>query len=384
MSTVGYGDIIAWTGYERVFSFFSTLLGVMIFGMISGALSSILMTQKGAVLAYHQRMDEIRQFLKAKNVPTTTRRQVVAFYNNLWSEQAVYDEADIMLQLPASLNHDLITFLYQDMIQSVALFHNMDQEVIQNICQHLRHTVVLRDMFVFQQGQIGKEMYIIETGEVEALSRSKLCTHGVNQTCEHCIRLGRQGPKSFFGELAVMGVGEWQRRKRSVRAMHEVVHLASLSKISIDSLRADYPELNQSLFQVAKTVRCAGMESITNIDASVEPATKYDVQLLERKIAHLEQLMERALLKIDPDGDTLPSPESTLASTDSANLYTPGGSTDWSKVRAARLDDGTTNDSEEDTMTVGDPKGMGILQRAAAPRRRPVSPTKPPQSPRRP
>ena len=32
--------------------------------MISGTLSSILMTQKGAVQVYHQRMDEIRQFLK--------------------------------------------------------------------------------------------------------------------------------------------------------------------------------------------------------------------------------------------------------------------------------------------------------------------------------
>jgi CRP-like cAMP-binding protein len=398
VSTVGYGDIIAWTEYERIFSFFATMLGVMVFGMISGALSSILMTQKGAVLQYHQRMDEIRQFLKAKNVPTSTRRQVVAFYNNLWSEQAVYDEAEIMNQLPSSLNHELITFLYQDMIASVALFHNMDQEVIQNICQHLRHTVILRDMFVIQEGQVGKEMYIIETGEVEALVRSKkLCKHQSNQMCEHCIRLGRQGPKSFFGELAVMGVGDWQRRKRSVRAMHELVHLSSLSKDSIDKLRADYPQLNQALFQVATTVRCEGMDSITNIHASKEPASKQDVQNLDRKIMRLERMMERALLKLDPDGETIPTPQSTtgLAQTDSSNLYTPGGSTDWSKVRcekrhflshlyikmlilprqardkhrenskkgpfscrAVRLDEG--DDDDEDVTTLGDPRGSGL------------------------
>jgi CRP-like cAMP-binding protein len=341
----------------------------MVFGMVSGALSSILMTQKGAVLQYHQRMDEIRQFLKAKQVPTTTRRQVVAFYNNLWSEQAVYDEADIIGNLPSSLNNELITFLYQDMIQSVALFYNMEEEVIQNICQHLRHTVVLRDMFVFQEGQLGKEMYIIESGEVEALVRSKkLCLHRRNQTCEHCIHLGRQGPKSFFGELAVMGVGEWQRRKRSVRAVHAVVHLASLKKASIDLLRADYPQLNRALFQVASTVRCEGVESITNIDTGMEPASKQDVYNLERKVNRLQQLMERALMKLDPDGETIPSPESTttLKSTDSANLYTPGGSTDWSKVRAIRLHE-TSDGEEEDAATLGDPLGKPHAAGALSP-----------------
>ena len=55
---------------------------------------------------------------------------MIAFYDNLWSEQAVYDEREIMRQLPGSLNDELITFLYQDMIASVALFHNMQEEVM--------------------------------------------------------------------------------------------------------------------------------------------------------------------------------------------------------------------------------------------------------------
>ena len=32
------------------------------------------------------------------------------------------------------------------------------------ICIHLRHTVILRDMFAIQEGQRGKQMFIIETG----------------------------------------------------------------------------------------------------------------------------------------------------------------------------------------------------------------------------
>ena len=49
VSTVGYGDIVAWTDYERLFAFMSTLVGVMAFATLSGTFSSIIMSTKGAV-----------------------------------------------------------------------------------------------------------------------------------------------------------------------------------------------------------------------------------------------------------------------------------------------------------------------------------------------
>jgi hypothetical protein len=102
------------------------------------------------------------------------RRYIVFICTSLYtfSAEQVYDESEILRQLPGSLNDELITFLYQDMIASVALFHNMKEEVIMQICMQLRHTVILRDMFAIQQGQLGKEMFIIETGEVEALGKN--------------------------------------------------------------------------------------------------------------------------------------------------------------------------------------------------------------------
>ena len=55
----------------------------------------------------------------------------------------------------------------------------------------------------------------------------------------------------------------------------------------------------------------------------------------------------------------------------SRSRYTPGGSTDWSKLRAVRVSDvDGDDDSDEDSATVGDPRESRVGQRAAMMRAR--------------
>lgn len=107
--------------------------------------------------------------------------------------------------------------------------------------------------------------------------------------------LGRQGPKSFFGELAVMGTGKWQIRKRSVRAK-TTCHLSVLTKFALDELRYDYPELNAQLFKVASQhATDAGFD----VDDEIEDvgrqesqfATKNDLNQLHVKMDHIIRLL---------------------------------------------------------------------------------------------
>eukprot|EP01047_Picozoa_sp_COSAG01_P006547 COSAG01_NODE_238_length_20679_cov_140.041399_9_plen_297_part_00 len=107
--------------------------------------------------------------------------------------------------------------------------------------------------------------------------------------------LGRQGPKSFFGELAVMGTGKWQIRKRSVRAK-TTCHLSVLTKFALDELRYDYPELNAQLFKVASQhATDAGFD----VDDEIEDvgrqesqfATENDLNQLHVKMDHIIRLL---------------------------------------------------------------------------------------------
>ena len=137
-----------------------------------------------------------------------------------------------------------------------------------------------------KEGELGKVMYIIETGMVEASVVTNTCQHKCgDEVCKECVLLGRQGPKSFFGELAVMGVQEWQRRKRSVRAKTNC-HLSVLAKDVLDDLRFDYPELNEQLFRVASGVKGVAAsdsefhdEHITRVDELAKSKPEYQCKL---------------------------------------------------------------------------------------------------------
>ena len=117
-------------------------------------MASRMMTQKGAVQDYNTRMDNIRQFVSDKNLPTKIGRQVLAYYNALYSGNAVYDEKQIMAQLPLSVSGPLIDSLYKSTLYSAPLFRTLQfvsdrkgdgqaDELMVKVCMEMNHLVTL-------------------------------------------------------------------------------------------------------------------------------------------------------------------------------------------------------------------------------------------------
>jgi hypothetical protein len=103
ISTVGYGDITAQTDLEKVASSFTMLFGALVFAGITGQMASRFMASKGAVQIFNTRMDEIRQYLRDKNVGAPQRRAIEAHFSLLWGKTAIYNEAEILELLPRTL-----------------------------------------------------------------------------------------------------------------------------------------------------------------------------------------------------------------------------------------------------------------------------------------
>ena len=184
ISTVGYGDITALTDAEKIASSFTMLFGALVFAGITGQMASRFMASKGAVQTFNTRMDEIRQYLRDKNVPTTQRRAIEQHFILLWGKTAIYDEAEILTLLPRTLRDPLMETLYVERLSHVAIFSGLGRfprgrEVLGLIAQQLTTTVANFGLIVMKDGEYGHETFFIEEGEVDiyqhnSASRQKL------------------------------------------------------------------------------------------------------------------------------------------------------------------------------------------------------------------
>lgn len=183
ITTVGYGDIIPLTDYEKVFACFAMISGALLFSAVSGEMASRFMVTKGTVSAFNTRMDEVRQLMTDKQVPTSQRRQIEAHFRFLWESKAVYDERDILQLLPSALRDPILDSHYLHLVGNCALFSALQSYsspgrkdgsgktsgygILNKIVRELTHTVALHGMIIIAEGEYGEEMYFIEKGEVD-------------------------------------------------------------------------------------------------------------------------------------------------------------------------------------------------------------------------
>lgn len=82
-------------------------------------------------------------------------------------------------------------------LRDIGLFGGLDDEVLRSFLQMLPLTDVAPGAVVFQEGDSGREMYVILDGEVEVLRRSKR---------GHETRVAMLGPGDWFGEMSILDV----------------------------------------------------------------------------------------------------------------------------------------------------------------------------------
>ena len=239
LSTVGFGDITPNTDAEMVYACFAELLGSMIFGIMIGSLSTMLMSGKALEEKIDNQLAELQEFMTSKNIPSKLRSKVRRYMELYYEKKSSYDEGAVLNSLPPSLAQELMEAMYKDIVDTVPLFAGLDTEIISKLCVSLRPYQALADEYVYRQGEIGKELYIILQGRVE-MSRDM-------------HRLGVLGAGSFFGDEVVRAKNADLRptkRERSAKAV-ENCDLAFLTKDDVAVVARDYPTMEVRLRNLA-------------------------------------------------------------------------------------------------------------------------------------
>jgi CRP/FNR family cyclic AMP-dependent transcriptional regulator len=150
-------------------------------------------------------------------------------------------------------------------LRKIGLFGGLEDEALLGFAGHLPEEVLEPGAVVFREGDCGRALYVILSGEVEILRNARE---------DHQVRVARLGPGAWFGEMSLLDV---MPRASTARVVDE----AKLMKIAASDLRALYTQdprayamlvLNVAR-ELSRRLRVADLV-LTNIYVDAEAYTK--------------------------------------------------------------------------------------------------------------
>ncbi|KAJ3287692.1 anaphase-promoting complex subunit Hcn1 [Rhizoclosmatium sp. JEL0117] len=168
--------------------------GAVLYALLVGLLSSAAVAYDSSGRLYRQKIDELTEYLKWKHIDKETQKKVLGYYEYKYRGK-YFEEQTLLADLNGSLRMELATINCRRLIEKVPflkrdLKDGRDDIYLGKISTALRAAYYVTGDYVFNQGEIGEEMFFIQSGTVNILTNGRFVTSF------------KDG--SFFGEVALI------------------------------------------------------------------------------------------------------------------------------------------------------------------------------------
>lgn len=242
IATVGYGDITPDMGnpIQVIYTMVVQLIGVGVYGFIIGNIASVIANLDARRVAFKQKMEEIREYMKARKFPPDLQRKVRDYYTYMWETHGCTGNEVFLSELPHTIATDIAIFLNRHILEKVHIFRDADEVFKREVIRQLELVIFLPGDYIIQQGEHGDCMYFMSFGEVEVSIGDRI--------------IARLKDGSAFGESALLEDGI---RTASVRALH-YCETYRLLKEDFHGLRKKYKEFDSRVQEIIEERKSKG------------------------------------------------------------------------------------------------------------------------------
>uniref|UniRef100_UPI00398EA2B6 cyclic nucleotide-gated channel beta-3 n=1 Tax=Pristiophorus japonicus TaxID=55135 RepID=UPI00398EA2B6 len=226
--------------FEQIFQMCNYFLGVLILSAILGQMRDIIGAATSGQNYYQTSMDNTMTYMNTYSVSGYVQNRVRKWYEYTWESQGLLDASELLENMPTKMQLAFAVDENYAIVSKVDLFKDCDQQMIYDMLLKLKSVVYLPGDFVCKKGDIGKEMYIIKSGQVQVLGgpdgKKILVT----------LKAG-----SVFGEISLLAQGGGNRRTANVVASG-FTNLFILNKKTLNEILVYYPDSQKILKRKAK------------------------------------------------------------------------------------------------------------------------------------
>ena len=152
------------------------------------------------------------------DVNRETMDRCVTFYNFKYDGKTVYNDREIMQELPTSIRQELLLHRYASTIEMLPFLAGIRADIAVEVCQQFHQFPVMPGDLVMKKGAYGNELLIL----IRGVARSVPDLDADGDT----VPLQEYEVGSFFGELEFLGVRD--KRDVSVQVLTQFVHWGAL------------------------------------------------------------------------------------------------------------------------------------------------------------
>ncbi|KAF4036007.1 Cyclic nucleotide-binding domain [Phytophthora infestans] len=172
LTTVGYGDIVAFSTYESYFAAVWVFFGGIINYGVVGAMSNIISNLTASSRHHSEKMNAVNVTLGHFRISESVRVRIRQFYHQQMYEQKVTSEVELLDGLPTQLRHRISSILHAESVRKVPLFVDAQNErLLYELTGLFRRQLFQRGDPFFAEGTLCEEMYVVVNGRANIFSK---------------------------------------------------------------------------------------------------------------------------------------------------------------------------------------------------------------------
>ncbi|GLT38270.1 hypothetical protein SLA2020_125280 [Shorea laevis] len=170
LSTLGQGLQTSTYPGEVIFSISIAIFGLLLFALLIGNMQTYLQSLTVRLEEMRIKRRDSEQWMHHRSLPQELRERVRKYDQYKWLETRGVDEESLVQSLPKDLRRDIKRHLCLNLVRRVPLFANMDERLLDAICERLKPSLYTEKTYLVREGDPVNEMLFIIRGRLESVS----------------------------------------------------------------------------------------------------------------------------------------------------------------------------------------------------------------------
>jgi CRP-like cAMP-binding protein len=270
---------------QFVFSIFMSMIGIVVFSTIIGALSALLSSMDKLGEAKQEQLDSINQYMAFRRVDRALQLRIRAYYKYLWESGQSGHHQQLFDELPPSLSFQLTLSLKEELVVSVPMFRRCPPKTVLALVKLLKSLIAIPEESIIREGARANRMYFCLRGKLEVVINTP---NGEDE-----IQVTGLASGDFFGEASM-----FNPNATAGATVRTVMHceLEVLSFVQLRQLMATDKALTTEIKKAARG-NFVRMQNAASNAAATTPAASLYADASRKVTADRRNMLEKSLLK---------------------------------------------------------------------------------------